>query len=120
MIFNEIRFALRSLLKTPGFTAVAIIVLALGIGANAAVFTIVNATVIRPTPGESGPEPVVGLYSRDKTKPGSYRSFSYPDYRDIRARNPIFSDMAAMSFALVGYTEGDRTRRVFSGIIRSN
>jgi len=120
MIFNEIRFALRSLLKTPGFTAVAIIVLALGIGANAAVFTIVNATVIRPTPGESGPEPVVGLYSRDKTKPGSYRSFSYPDYRDIRARNPIFSDMAAMSFALVGYTEGDRTRRVFSGIITSN
>ena len=120
MLIKDIQFALRSLLKTPGFTAVAIVVLALGIGANTAVFSLVNATLIRPTPAERGPGQVVGIYSRDRAHPDRYREFSYPDYQDIRSRNPVFSDVTAMTLALVGFTEGDRTRRVFAGLVPSN
>ena len=120
MLIKDIRFAVRSLLKTPGFSLVAIVVLALGIGANTAVFSLVNAALIRPSPAERGPTQVVGLFSRDRAHPDTYRDFSYPDYQDIRSRNPVFSDIAAMTLALVGYKDGDQTRRVFTGIVTSN
>jgi len=120
MLFKEIRFAFRALIKTPGFTAIAVLVLGLGIGANTAVFSIVNAAIIRPLPSERGPTQVVGIYSRDRSRPDTYRDFSYPDYQDIRARNPVFSDVTAMTLALVGLNEGDRTRRVFAGLIPAN
>ncbi len=120
MLIKEIRFAFRALLKTPGFTAIAVVVLGLGIGANTAVFSLVNAALIRPLPVERGSSRVVGIYSRDRLRPDTYREFSYPDYQDIRARNPAFSDVTAMTMALVGVKEGDQTRRVFAAIIPAN
>jgi predicted permease len=120
MLIKDIRFAVRSLLRTPGFSVVAIVVLALGIGANTAVFSLVNAALIRPSPAERGATQVVGLYSRDRAHPGTYRDFSYPDYQDIRSRNPVFSDLAGMTLALVGYKDADQTRRVFTAIVTAN
>ncbi len=120
MLIKEIRFAFRALIKTPGFTAIAVLVLGLGIGANTAVFSLVNAALIRPLPSERGPTQVVGIYSRDRSRADTYRDFSYLDYQDIRARKPVFSDVTSMTMALIGVNEGEQTRRVFAALIPAN
>src|SRR5688572_13490497 len=79
---QDLRFAMRSFAKAPGFTLVAVLVLAIGIGANSAMFTLVNALMFKPLSGQAGD--LVGLFSRDRTKPDTYRAFSYPNFADIR------------------------------------
>ena len=107
------------LLAKPGFTAAAVLVLALGIGANSAVFSLVNAFLFKPLHIEK-PEQLAGLYSRDTKHPDSYRGFSYPNYVDIRDHNPAFSSLAALNLALIGIQEGDATRRSFAAVVSSN
>ena len=81
---QDIRYGIRLLVKSPGFSAVAILVLALGIGANTAVFSIINAMILQPIPSD-GPA-IVGVYNKDTTRPDSYRSFSYDEYRRLVSR----------------------------------
>lgn len=90
---QDFRYALRSCVKRPAFTAVVVATLALGIGANTAIFTLVNEIVLRPLPiGE--PSRVVDLFA--KTPGGnSFTGFSYADYREYRDRNEVLSDLAA-------------------------
>jgi len=107
------------LLSKPGFTAAAVVVLALGIGANSAVFSLVNAFLLKPLQVQK-PEELTGLYSRDTKHPDTYRAFSYPNYVDIRDNNPAFSSLAAFNLAMVGIEEGDQTRRAFAAIVSSN
>src|SRR5205085_9612917 len=95
---EDLRFGARTLLKTPGFTLVAILVLALGIGANSAMFTLVNAMMFKPLAGRA--DELVGLYSHDRTTPDSYRAFSYPNYADIRDRSEAFDGLIAHTFAM--------------------
>ncbi|HEY3739950.1 MAG TPA: ABC transporter permease [Bryobacteraceae bacterium] len=118
-IWQDIRYGIRMLASKPGFTAAAVLVLALGIGANSAVFSLVNAFLFKPLPVER-PAELMGLYSRDTKHLGSYRAFSYPNYTDIRASNPVFSSLAAMNMAMVGVQEGETTRRSFAAIVSSN
>jgi putative ABC transport system permease protein len=115
---QDLRFGLRTLMKTPGFTAIAVAVLALGIGANTAMFTLVNALLLRPLAGRA--DELVGLYSHDRTKPGSFRAFSYPDYADIRDGNDVFESLMAHTFAMVGVPQGDSTRQTFIEVVSSN
>ncbi|MBA2302814.1 MAG: hypothetical protein H0W08_09290 [Acidobacteria bacterium] len=74
---QDLRYAVRSFLKAPGFTAVAIIVLALGIGANSATFTAVKALLFRPVPAQG--EGIVGIFRYERSKLDSYRAFAYPN-----------------------------------------
>jgi predicted permease len=117
-LLQDLRFGVRTARKTPGFTAVAIAVLALGIGANSAMFTLVNALLFKPLAGRA--DELVGVFSRDRAKPGSYRAFSYPEYLDIRDRSGIFAGLMAHNFAMVGVPEGDGTRQTFADVVSSN
>jgi predicted permease len=115
---QDVRFGLRTLLKAPGFTIIATLVLSLGIGANTAMFTLVNALLLRPLSGRA--DELVGLYSHDRTKPNSYRGFSYPNYVDIRDRSDAFEALMAHTFAMVGLPAVDTTRQTFAEVVSAN
>ncbi len=117
-MLHDLKIAFRLLLKNPAFTAVAVIVLALGIGANTAVFSLVNAMMLQPTAAE-GPG-IVGIYSKDRTRPDSYRGFSWPDYERVRASREPFDAVMAHSVTLLGATEGDTTRRSLCAIVSAS
>lgn len=90
---NDIRFAVRGLLKAPGFTFVAILSLASGIGAFLAYFTIVSTTTLRPVPGVPGAERAVELLLNQRGGGGGY--WDYPDFRDLRESSTPFQGLAA-------------------------
>ncbi len=96
-LFQDVRYALRHLRKSPGFTAVAVLTLGLGIGLNSAIFTLFDALTLRPLP-ISDPDAVVNVYQRIQDEAGSYRSFSYPEYVALRQSNAVFSGLIAYSW----------------------
>src|ERR1700693_3725218 len=118
-MINDFKFALRQLFKARGFTVAAVIVLALGIGVNTAVFSLVN-TLFFATPAYTKPHDMVQLFSQDKKDPKKFRGFSYPTYRDIREQNTVFSDAMAFNLALVGLGQKGDTRRAFAAVVSSN
>ncbi|HEV3409285.1 MAG TPA: ABC transporter permease, partial [Chthoniobacterales bacterium] len=115
----DLRYGFRQLLKHRGFTAIAIFTLALGIGANTAVFGLVDALLFR-SPGYTNPSEIVQLFSQDKNDPTRFRSFSYPTFRDIREQNTVFSDVMAYTLAMVGIGEPGQTRRVYASVVSAN
>jgi predicted permease len=117
---QDLRLSLRLLFKNPGFTLTAVLVLALGITANAAVFTLVNTLMFKPLVGSERPGQTAGIYSHDHTRPNSYRGFSYPGYTDIRDNPTSFSHVTAFTLSFVGIGEGDATRRAFASIVARN
>ena len=108
------------LAKRPGFTVAAVAVLSLGIGANTAIFSLVNAFLLKPLVLRNAQE-LTGVYSRDTKKPDSYRAFSYPNYADLRtAGGGVFSSLAAHNITMAGVSEGDTTRRIMAEVVSSN
>lgn len=116
----DLRFASRMSARQPGFTATAVLVLALGVAANAAVFTVFNTLLLRPLPGVRDPATVVGVYARSAQRADVYRGFSYPNYVDIRDGVRSLEAVAAFTFALSGVTEGDVSRRSLVLAVSSN
>src|SRR6202000_1668140 len=92
---QDVRYAGRVLKNSPGFTVIAILTLALGIGANTAIFSVVNATLLKPLPFRH-PEKVVALWQTESA-PGSY-PLTGEDYLDWKAHNKGFEDMALYSW----------------------
>src|SRR5687768_15538631 len=90
-LIADIRFALRSFAKAPVFVAVAVVSLALGIGANTAVFTLMDQVLLRSLP-VSDPDELVQVYARGSHYGSNWgmNSMSYPMYRDIRDQNTVF------------------------------
>jgi len=117
-LLRDLRHALRLLRRTPGFTAVAVLVLALGIGANTAVFSIVDALVLQPRPGRI--EHLVGVFSRNRQKADEYKDFSYGQYVDLRDRAGVFDALMAHTFTTLGIREGTLTRQSFASVVSAN
>jgi predicted permease len=112
-LWQDVRFGLRMLRKNPGFTAIAILTLALGIGANTAIFTVVNGVLLNPLPY---PEPGQ-LVTLDQSKPNFARgAISYPNFLDWKRDNKTFLGMAALrpySFSMTGTGEAEQVRALF-------
>src|SRR5215468_11154088 len=85
-LWQDLRFALRTMRKNPGFTAIAVLSLALGVGANTTIFTLLNAAFLAPLPVER-PSELVAVYTTDQTNIGglgNLRPMSYPNLKDMR------------------------------------
>jgi len=119
-LVQDVRYGVRLLAGRPAFTGVAVLVLMLGIGANTAIFTLMNEVLLRPGTGERLPGELVGLYSRDRAEPDSYRLFSYPNYQDIRQQSDVFSNLLAQGPVRTGVTQGDETTRATALAVSSN
>ena len=94
MIATDFRYAMRALRKTPGFTFVAILSLALGIGANTAIFTLIQDLLLRWLPVKD-PQQLVNLSSNRRSYPGLY---CYDTYTSLRDRNTVFSGLIARNW----------------------
>ena len=99
-LLQDLRHAVRLLVKSPGFTAVAVLTLALGIGVNTTVFSVINGMLLRPIPVPH-PEQITVLAAQQEGSQ-DFQSFSYPDYQDIRSQADMFSDILAYRVSLVG------------------
>ncbi len=105
---NDLKFAFRQLLKNPGFTTVAVLTLALGIGANAAIFSVVNAVLLRPPPFK---EPGRLVFVSEKSKDMDNMSVSYPNFLDWQRQQVAFSSLAAFrteEWNLTGTSQPER------------
>jgi predicted permease len=114
----DFRYALRMLLTRPGFTAIALISLALGIGANTAVFSLVNQVLLKPLPIDH-PEQVYSLCDTGPTS-GDFSAFSYPDYRDLREHTDVFSGLLAFRFAPINLSHSGDSSRIWGYIVSGN
>jgi predicted permease len=113
---QDLRYAIRVLRKSPGFTIVAILTLALGIGANAVVFSVMNALILHPPLHVPNPESLYGIQHGDEAS--SYQS--YPDYLDLRDRNRTFDGLAAFSADQAGLDTGENPSRVWVEEVSGN
>jgi macrolide transport system ATP-binding/permease protein len=118
MLVADVRHAARWLARSPGFTLAAVLSVGLGVGANATVFSFLNAIFLRPLPVRN-PDEVVAVFTSDYSGP-LYGGSSYPDYLDFRTKSDAFADLAAYTVAPMSLSEASRTDRVFGELITAN
>jgi len=121
-LLQDLRYALRMLRKSPGFTVVAVLTLALGIGANTTIFTVVNAVLLRPLPVED-PErlvAVLGTDARNSTAQQQFLPVSNLNYQDLRDKNDTLSGMAAFTGTGVSLTGGGNPEQLNSTLVSYN
>jgi predicted permease len=117
-LLQDIRYGWRTLSKSPGFSAVAVLTLALGIGANSTIFSWINSTLLHPIPGATDAGRLVAI-----TRGGSVdveHFFSYPDYVDLRDHNHSFSGMLATDINLMDVTGAGQPERVWGAMVSAN
>src|SRR5438874_1766897 len=117
---QDFRFALWQLLKTPGFTTVAVLTLGLAIGVNSAIFALINGVLLKPVVPVR-PAEVVNVFTARQNASHDYRQFSYNEYRELREnRGEVFVDVAALEFAVAGIGHDHEMRRSFAFLTSEN
>jgi len=119
LIVQDVRYAIRQLAKSPAFAIVSIVTLALGIGANTAIFTLLHAALIRPLPYHQ-PERLVHLMESRAEGGWQQMEFSYPDYVDLRQHNRSFSAVGGYSGTTITYSDANHAEQIFSAFISAN
>ncbi len=115
---SDIKYGLRQITKNPGFTIVAALTLAIGIGANITMFSVVNAVLLQPLPFEDADRLVV-VQQRSKER-GFIYWFSYPDFLDWKAQNQVFEDFAAYTSANFDWTSEQGVSKIDAAIVSEN
>ncbi|MGH9850213.1 MAG: ABC transporter permease, partial [Blastocatellia bacterium] len=115
--WQDLRYGARMLMKKPGFTLIAVMTLALGIGANTAIFSLVNTVLLRPLPFA---EPERLVWTWGEFSGGNRASTSPPDFLDFRAQNRSFEELAAMRFSSFNLTGGGEPLRVTGSRVTTN
>jgi putative ABC transport system permease protein len=119
-MIQDLRFALRQLIKAPGFTAIAVLTLALAIGVNSAIFAIINGAVLRPVV-PLRPAEVVSVFTARQNVGRDFRQFSHTEYRELRENGgDVFADVAALEFAVAGLGRDEGMRRSFVFLTSEN
>src|SRR5213082_3043334 len=119
-MIQDFKFALRQLLKSPSFTTIAVLTLALAIGVNSAIFALVNSLVLH-SPVPLRPQEVVNIFTARQNASHDYRQFSYTEYRDLRDNGgEVFADVAALEFAVAGIGRDHEVRRSFAFLTSEN
>ncbi|HET9714133.1 MAG TPA: ABC transporter permease, partial [Pyrinomonadaceae bacterium] len=119
-VVQDLRYAFRTLLKQPGFTLIAIVTLALGIGANTAIFSVVNAVLLRPLPFKES-DRLVMIWHRGAAAAGGDRTpLAVADLLDLRAQTHTFEGIAAFQYANLNYSGGDVPVQVRGVNVTSN
>src|SRR5438874_12690387 len=119
-MMHDFKFAVRQLVKAPGFTAVAVLTLGLAIGVNSAIFALINGVVLKPVV-PNHPEQVVSLFTARQNAAHNYRQFSYSEFRELRENGrDIFADVAAVQFAVAGIGREEQMRRSFAFLTSEN
>ncbi len=116
-LWQDVRYGIRMLAKAPGFTAIALITLALGIGANTIMFSVVNAVLLRPVNVKDA-DRLVGCFARSKHD--GYGWFRYSSYLEVRDNNPVFSGLLAYRLGMAVLTQGETARRGMTGFVSAN
>jgi len=114
---NDFRYALRQLLKSPGFTFVAVLTLSLGIGANTAIFSVINSVLFRPLPYYHS-DRLIDLFSLDPA--GGRDGLSMAEFQDLRAQVHSLEDLAGFQSQSVNLTGGERPERVRGAFVSTN
>src|SRR5258705_1271888 len=115
ILFQDIRYGLRKIVKAPGFTLLAMLALALGICANTTIFSFINGLILRPLAGVKEPNRLVAVYTSDYSS-GLYGGSSYPDYLDFRNQADAFEGLAAYEdtvLNLSGDADAERLRGAY-------
>src|SRR5262245_57418848 len=117
-MLSDLRFAVRTLAKTPGFAAIAVLTLALAIGVNSALFTLVHGTLLRQVIPQE-PERVVNLFTARAGASKEYRQFSHAEFMALRdsANAGTFASVAAMNPMLAGIGSEEAMRRSFAFLV---
>jgi len=118
-LIQDLRYGARMLWKRPGFTLIAVITLALGIGANTAIFSLVNTALLRPLPIDQ-PKQLVSLNLVFSKGEQIFPVLSFPNYRDFRDRNRVFSGMLAYRFAPLSLSNNGVNERVWGYLATGN
>ncbi len=117
-VWQDVRYGLRMLRKNPGFTIVAVLTLALGIGANTTIFSWFNGTLLSPLPGVEDSGSLIAITF--KTIEGRDAGLSYPNFEDIRDRNTAFEGIIAQSFSPMNLNHDGKAERILGEIVSGN
>jgi putative ABC transport system permease protein len=118
-LFSDVRYAIRNLVRRPGFTLVAVITLALGIGANSAIFSAINALLLKPLPIPNQ-DRVVAIWDKNPSRAIEHNEVAFANYLDWRAQNHSFNQLALERWWSTNLTGGDMPERIQGFLVTTN